>query len=163
MWSDWLVFCDCGFNLSALWYPLSAPTVLLGFLLSWMWGILHSCSSKVQPLVLTLEVGYFHTAAACDLGCGVSPLCRSSTTQPLGYIKIMLPSCNLGDLFKPEWLHCGYPWGFCSVVISLVHHQNLLWNAYFLTWFQAQCSSFCPKGVLLDIFLYWSKNVASYP
>ena len=26
---DWLVFCDCGFSLSSLWYPLSAPTVLL--------------------------------------------------------------------------------------------------------------------------------------
>ena len=38
MWSDWLVFCDCGFNLSALWCP-SVPTVLLGFLLPWTWGI----------------------------------------------------------------------------------------------------------------------------
>ena len=35
MWSDWLVVCDCGFSLSALWYPLLAPTVLLGFLLPW--------------------------------------------------------------------------------------------------------------------------------
>ena len=39
MWSDWLVFCDCGFSLSALWCPLSASTILLGFLLPWMWGI----------------------------------------------------------------------------------------------------------------------------
>ena len=39
MWSDWLVFCDCSFSLSALWCRLSAPTVLLGFLLAWMWGI----------------------------------------------------------------------------------------------------------------------------
>ena len=38
MWSDWLVVCDCGFSLSALWCPLSAPTVLLGFLLPWSWG-----------------------------------------------------------------------------------------------------------------------------
>ena len=39
MWLDWLVFCDCGFSLSALWCPLPAPTILLGFLLPWMWGI----------------------------------------------------------------------------------------------------------------------------
>ena len=41
LWSDWLVFCDCGFSLSALWCPLYALTVLLGFLLPWTWG---SCS-----------------------------------------------------------------------------------------------------------------------
>ena len=27
---DWLVFCDCDFSVSALWCPLSVPTVLLG-------------------------------------------------------------------------------------------------------------------------------------
>ena len=32
-------FCDCGFSLPALWCPLSAPTILLGFLLPWTWGI----------------------------------------------------------------------------------------------------------------------------
>ena len=35
LWSDWLVVCDCGFSLSALWCPLSVPTVLLGFVLPW--------------------------------------------------------------------------------------------------------------------------------
>ena len=39
MWSDWLVVCDCGFSLSALWCPFSVPTVLFGFLLPWTWGI----------------------------------------------------------------------------------------------------------------------------
>ena len=29
MWSDWLVFCDYGFSVSALWCPLATPTVLL--------------------------------------------------------------------------------------------------------------------------------------
>ena len=37
LWSDWLVFCDYGFSVSALWCPLGTPTVLLGFLLPWMW------------------------------------------------------------------------------------------------------------------------------
>ena len=63
MWSDRLVFYDCGFSLSALWCPLSAPTVLLGFLLPWMWGI---SSWLLQQ----------STAAAPCVGCGVSPLGR---------------------------------------------------------------------------------------
>ena len=39
VWLDWLVFCDYGFSVSALWCPLATPTILLGFLLPWMWGI----------------------------------------------------------------------------------------------------------------------------
>ena len=39
VWSDWLVVCDRGFSLSALWCPLSAPTILFVFLLPWTWGI----------------------------------------------------------------------------------------------------------------------------
>ena len=39
MWLDWLVVCDCGFSLSVLWCPLSAPTILMGFLWPWTWGI----------------------------------------------------------------------------------------------------------------------------
>ena len=38
-WSDWLVFCDYGFSVPALWCPLSLPTVLQGFPLLWMGGI----------------------------------------------------------------------------------------------------------------------------
>ena len=33
VWLDWLVFCDYGFSVSALWCPLATPTVFLGFLL----------------------------------------------------------------------------------------------------------------------------------
>ena len=36
--TDWLVVCDCGFSFSALWCPISVPTILLGFLLPWTWG-----------------------------------------------------------------------------------------------------------------------------
>ena len=34
LWSDWLVFCDCGVNVSSLWCPLTTPIILLVFLLS---------------------------------------------------------------------------------------------------------------------------------
>ena len=44
---------------------------------------LHGCSSKVQPQVLILDLGYFLMAAARDLGRGVSPLSCSSDVQPL--------------------------------------------------------------------------------
>ena len=39
LWWDWLVFCDYGFRVSALWCPLAAPTISLGFLLPRTWGI----------------------------------------------------------------------------------------------------------------------------
>ena len=39
VWSDWLVFCDYGFSVSALWCPLTTPIVCLGFLLPWMWCV----------------------------------------------------------------------------------------------------------------------------
>ena len=58
VWSDWLVVCDCSFSLSALWCPLSAPTLLLGFILIWMVGV----SSLL--LLLTLDMGYLFLAAS---------------------------------------------------------------------------------------------------
>ena len=39
MSSDWLVVCDYGLNVSALWCPFATPTILPGFLLPWEWGI----------------------------------------------------------------------------------------------------------------------------
>ena len=60
LWSDRLVFCDCGFTVSALWCPLATPTILLGFLLPGTWGI---SSQLLQQ----------STATAPYLGRGVSP------------------------------------------------------------------------------------------
>jgi len=39
VWLDWLDFCEYGFSVSALGYPLATPTNLLVFLLRWAWGI----------------------------------------------------------------------------------------------------------------------------
>ena len=63
--SDWLVFCDYGFSLPAFWCPLATPTILLGFLLPWTWGI---SSQLLQQSV----------AAAPYLGGGVSSHSRPS-------------------------------------------------------------------------------------
>ena len=35
---------------------------------------LHGCSSKAQPLLLTLDEGYLLTATPPDLECGIAPL-----------------------------------------------------------------------------------------
>ena len=43
---------------------------------------LYSCSSKVQPLLLTLDEGYLLTATPPDLECGVAPLGPPGPRQP---------------------------------------------------------------------------------
>ena len=65
VWLDWLVFCDYGFIVSALWCPLATLTVLLRFLLPWM---------QVISSWLLQE----STAAAPYLGRGISPHHRPS-------------------------------------------------------------------------------------
>ena len=44
---------------------------------------LDGCSSKAQPLLLTLDEGYLLTAAPPDLECGVVPLDPPAPTQLL--------------------------------------------------------------------------------
>ena len=77
-------FCDCGFCLSALWCPFSVPSIFLGFLLPWTWGIsswlLQQSSAATSYLGRGVApLGYsplqHPTAAATDLGCRVSPIC----------------------------------------------------------------------------------------
>ena len=43
---------------------------------------LHGCSSKAQPLLLTLDEGYLLTAAPPDLECGVASLGPPAPAQP---------------------------------------------------------------------------------
>ena len=44
---------------------------------------LHGCSSKVQPLLLTLDEGYLFTTAPPDLERGIAPLDPPVPAQPL--------------------------------------------------------------------------------
>ena len=82
MWLDWLVFCEYGFRMFALWCPLTTPIVLLVFLLPWRGISLQGCSSKVKPLLLTLDDGYLLTAALPDLQRGIAPLGLPAPMQP---------------------------------------------------------------------------------
>ena len=43
---------------------------------------LHGCSSKAQPLLLTLDEGYLLTATLPDLQCGIAPLGPPAHAQP---------------------------------------------------------------------------------
>ena len=43
---------------------------------------LHGCSSKAQPLLLTLDEGYLLTAAPLDLVCEIAPLGALVPAQP---------------------------------------------------------------------------------
>ena len=54
----------------------------LGFSYPGCWVSLHSCSSKVQLLLLTLDEEYLLTAAPPDLERGVAPLGPPAATTP---------------------------------------------------------------------------------
>ena len=56
---------------------------------------LHGCSSKAQPLLLTLDEGYLLTAAAPDLQGGVAPLGPPAPAQPL-LLGLLLPAASPG-------------------------------------------------------------------
>ena len=78
VWLDWLVFSKYGFSVFALVCPLATPTILLGFLLPWAWGI---SSRLVQQ----------SAAIAPYLGRAVSPHRRPSL--PSMWDSSSRPSC----------------------------------------------------------------------
>ena len=54
VWLDWLVFCEYGFSVSALWCRLATLIILPAFVLPWAWGIssrlLQQCAAVVPYL-----------------------------------------------------------------------------------------------------------------
>ena len=56
---------------------------------------LHSCSSKVQLLLLTLDEGYLLTTAPPDLECVAAPLGPPAPTQPLLLGRAVAPLSKL--------------------------------------------------------------------
>ena len=88
VWLDWLVFCDYGFSVSALWCPLATPTILLGFLLPWTWGI----SSRLLQQ---------SAAAAPYLGWRVSP--HHHPSWPWTWSSSSRPSCTCAATAPWMW------------------------------------------------------------
>ena len=108
VWLDWLVFCDYGFSVSAFWCPLATPTYL-GFSYLGCGVSLHSCFSKAQPLLLTLDERYPLTAAPPDLERGVDPLGPPALLQPahfcrmVGHVTLPLLKFWVRDGYLPGW------------------------------------------------------------
>ena len=71
---------------------------------------LHDCSSKAEPLLLTLDKWHLLTAAPPDLEHGVAPLGPPAPVQPVGYYQlqaifpILIPCENIGPSFKEVFL-----------------------------------------------------------
>ena len=116
VWLDWLVFCEYGLCVCPL-MPLATPTVLLGFLLPWTWGI---SSQLLQQSV----------AAAPFLGRGVSP--HRCPSWPWTWSSSSRPSCARAARVNPEdknrrmgrktWKEPG------SLATLLSHSVYHLWN-----------------------------------
>ena len=97
MWSDWLVVCDCGFSVSALWCPLSVPTILLGFLLP--------CTRGLSSWFLQQSA-----AAAPYLECGVAPLGHHPWPWTWGNSSWLLPlTLDVGYLLSAAPVLCSRP------------------------------------------------------
>ena len=79
---------------------------------------LHGCSSKAQPLLLTLDEGYLLTAAPPDLEHGVAPLSPPAPVQP------PLLGCGVAPLGRCPWPQAG---GSSSWL--LLHHCSLALSA----------------------------------
>ena len=69
---------------------------------------LHGCSSKAQPLFLTLDEGYLLTAAIPDLQSGIAPLGPPVPVQP-PLLGLLLPAAGPGLRLRvaPQGHH---PW-----------------------------------------------------
>ena len=104
VWLDWLVFCEYGFSVSALWCPLATFTILLGFLLPWASGI-------------SLWLLQQSTASAPYLRWGVSP--HQHPSWPSTWDSSSRPSCTRAA--TAPWT-----WG-CS--LRHVVYTILLWQS----------------------------------
>ena len=82
---------------SALWCLSQHLPSYLGFSYLGLGVSLHSCSSKVQPLLLTLDEEYLLTAAPPDLEHGVILLGPPAPAQPL------LLGCGVAPLSHRPW------------------------------------------------------------
>ena len=79
---------------------------------------LHGCSSKVQPLLLTLDEGYLLTAAPLDLERRITTLGLPAPAQP------RLLGCGVASPTRCPWPHA---WGSSSQL--LLHCRSLALSA----------------------------------
>ena len=76
---------------------------------------LHGCSSKAQPLLLTLDEGYLLTATSPDLERGIAPLGPPGPAQPL------LLGCGVAPPGRRPWPWAGVAPLGCPCAIAAWH------------------------------------------
>ena len=124
VWLDWLVFCEYGFSVFPLWCPLATPTLLLGFLLPWTWGM----SSRFLQQ---------SAAAAPYLGRRVSPHRRPS--WPWTWSSSSRPSCSRTATAPWTWGSSSRPpaltldWGGCSCAVYFPYLTTNVWTRTLLS------------------------------
>ena len=79
--------------------PLQHLPSYLGFSYLGYGVSLHSCSSKAQPLLLTLDKGYLLTAALPDLQRGMAPLGPPERSHCSLGVGLLLPFAALASVF----------------------------------------------------------------
>ena len=89
---------------------------------------LHGCSSKEQPLLLTLDERYLLTAALPDLECGVAPL-GPPAPSAAQFVLLYNWEISKASLFSFTcWvLMCSIDW-IVTYTISLVHTILRYWR-----------------------------------
>ena len=90
VWLDWLVFCEYGFSVFALWCPLTTPTILLGFLLPWAWGIsswLLQQSAAIAPYLGRGVAPHHHPSWPSMWDSSSRPSCARAATAPVNINK----------------------------------------------------------------------------
>ena len=70
---------------------------------------LHGCSSKAQPLLLTLDEGYLLTTALPDLQYGIAPLGPPAPAQPGLQITPLIATPGLGGGGVGAWGSSSWP------------------------------------------------------
>ena len=75
--------------------PSCNTYILLGFSYLGCGVSLNDCSSKAQPLLLTLDEGYLLTTTVPDLQRGIAPLSPPVPAQPL-LLGMLLPAAGPG-------------------------------------------------------------------
>ena len=84
---------------------------------------LHSCSSKAQPLLLTLDKGYLLTAALPDLQRGIAPLGRPAPAQS------WLLGRGVGPPGHHPWLRAYIPKTYLFFfLIKFVYYFKKYWD-----------------------------------
>ena len=120
---------------------------------------LQGCSSKAQPLLLTLDEGYLLTAALPDLQCGIAPLSPPAPGQPQVWVTPPLAS-GVGRSSRPPPLTSD-PGLFLSAVPAWLQSGTLGCCSWPRTWGNSSWPPPFGHGVLLASAPDLGRGVAS--